>query len=84
MRKALSTAAGPMLGSTRAAKNVLTSRLRLISPSPSVTGSMSTKTRCTASSRGSQNQLRWPRRRIAGYGIANWTAVPSRIPMAYA
>ena len=63
MRNAASIAAGESVGSIRrAAKTVPITWLKLISPSPSVTGSISTNTRLTMGSRQSSASRSRPSR----------------------
>jgi hypothetical protein len=67
----------------RAAKNVLMTRLKLMRPIPSVTGSMSAKTRFTAGSRRSTTaRMRPSFRRSHGTGVSTWMTVPARTPPA--
>ena len=84
MRNALSIALGASLGSiSRDAKNVPITALTLIRPSPSVTGSISTKTRFTAGSRESSARRSRPSSpRSQGSGSSNWITVPTRIEPA--
>jgi hypothetical protein len=66
-----------------AAKIASMSALTLISPSASVTGNISTKTRRTAGSRQSSTSCSRPgSRRSHGSGSTNWTSVPTRIDPA--
>ena len=77
MRNAFSIAAGASSGSTsRDAKSMFTKMLTLISPSVSVTGSISTKKRLTAGSRQSSTARSRPSRpRSQGTGRSSWTTV---------
>jgi hypothetical protein len=84
MRKAASIALGASSGSmNRAAKNVLITRLKLMSPIPSVTGSISANTRFTAGSwRSITARMRPSRLRNHGTGVSTWMTVPARTPPA--
>ena len=68
----------------REAKNVSISALTLIRPSPSVTGSISLKTRLTAGSRQSITTLQAavPSPRSHGSGSSTWMNVATRIEPA--
>ena len=84
MRNALSIAAGAS-SEISVAKMLFTDRLKLISPMPSVTGSISFSTRITRSSRQLKSRVRRkPVLRSHGSGSRSCTIVPSRIPIAYA
>ena len=84
MRNARSIARGAS-SEIRKPKNVLISRLKLISPSPIVTGSISSRTRRIRGSRQSKlTRIGICRRRSTGNAIANWHAVPASTPIAYA
>ena len=84
MRKAASMAAGARSGSiSRAAKTVPITWLKLMSPRPSVTGSISTSTRFTSGSRQSIATRSRPSRPSShGTGSSTWTTVPTRIEPA--
>jgi hypothetical protein len=59
------------------------SRLKLISPSPIVTGSISASTRRMRGSRQLNEIESWkPTRLSTGRHIANWTTVPASTPIA--
>ena len=82
MRKALSIAAGAW-SEIRVAKMLSTERLKLIRPSPSVTGNISFSTRITRSSRQLKSRTRRkPVLRSHGSGSNNCTSVPIRTPIA--
>src|SRR6266550_1384144 len=67
-----------------AAKNVSMTALKLIRPSPSVTGIISTKTCLIAGSRQSIATRRFPSRPAShGSGSSTWITVPIRIETAY-
>ena len=67
----------------RAAKNVSTTALMLISPSPIVIGTISTKTSATAGSRQSITSCSRPSRpRSQGIGSSIWMIVAIRIETA--
>ena len=69
---------------TRDAKNMSMTAFTLISPSPSVTGTMFTKTRFTAGSRQSiTRRSRSSRPRSHGSGRNTWMNVATRIETAY-
>ena len=69
---------------SRDAKNVSITALTLISPSPSVTGTMFTNTRFTAGSRqSSTSRSRSSRPRSHGSGRNTWMNVATRIETAY-
>ena len=63
----------------------LSSRSKLMIPRPSVTGTISLKTRVTRGSRQSKasSSLK-PSRASTGSAIPSWTIVPARMPIAYA
>ena len=62
---------------------MFTKMLMLISPSVSVTGSMSTKNRFTAGSRQSMTARSRPSRpRSQGTGSRSWTAAPTSVAIA--
>jgi hypothetical protein len=84
MRKAASIALGARFGSTkRAAKNVFTTRLKLMSPIPSVTGSIRASTRLIAGSRRSISaRIRPSFPRSHQTGVITWITVPARTPPA--
>ena len=84
MRNARSIAAGAS-SEMRKPKKVLISRLKLMSPRPIVTGSISSRTRRIRGSRQSKLMLigTWSRC-STGTAIANWHAVPASTPIAYA
>ena len=68
----------------RDAKKVSITALTLISPRPSVTGSISLNTRATAGSRQSSTSWSWPSRpRSQGIGRNTWISVATRIAAAY-
>ena len=68
---------------SRDAKNVSITALTLISPSPSVTGTISTNTRFTAGSRQSSARRSRPSRpRSHGIGRKTWMNVATRIDAA--
>ena len=85
MRNAASIARGTW-SETKPPRKALTSALRLMSPRPSVTGSMSAKTRRIRGSRQSSDDQshRKPTVRRTGTAMPNCTAVPARTPIAYA
>ena len=71
------------LSISRAAKIVSTNALKLISPSPSVIGTISTNVRRTAGSRQSITTCSRPSRpRSQGSGSSNWITVAIRIENA--
>ena len=80
----MSSEVGASSGSiSRDAKIESTSRLKLISPSPIVTGIIRTKTRLTAGSRQSiRNCSRPSSPRSQGTGSRTWITVPITIEMA--
>ena len=84
MRNALSIAVGASSGSSsREAKSVSTTALKLIRPRPRVTGTISAKTRRTVGSRQSRATWRRPSSRNSqGSGISTWITVPIRIENA--
>ena len=84
MRKAASIALGERSGSMyRAAKKVPITAAKLMRPRPSVTGSISTKTRFTAGSRQSIATRSRPSSPVSqGKGRSNCTTVPSTIEPA--
>ena len=68
----------------RDAKNMSITAFTLISPSPSVTGTMFTKTALTAGSRqSSTRRSRSSRPRSHGSGRNTWMKVATRIETAY-
>ena len=84
MRKAASIARGTWL-ETSEPMLVFSSRLMLISPSPTETGSISISTRLTRSSPRLGSRIRHtgkPIARSAGSIISIWTSVPATTPMA--
>ncbi len=84
MRNAFSIAAGAS-SDTRKPRVVLISRLKLMRPSPIVTGSISLRIRAILGSRHLKEIFRSkPTRRSGGSEITNWTSVPARTPIAYA
>ena len=84
MRNALSIAAGAS-SETREPRIELISRLKLMSPSPIVTGSISSRIRLIRSSRQSKLMpIRMCRWCSTGNAIASWHAVPASTPIAYA
>jgi hypothetical protein len=71
------------LSTNRAAKNMLITRLKLMSPTPSVTGSISMRMRFTAGSRRSSTaRIRPSRPRSHQTGVIAWMIVPARMPPA--
>ena len=82
IRKALSIAAGAS-SQTRLPKKLLIRRLKLTKPRLVVTGSISSRTLRTpdCASRSSSSNLNGVLRRSQA-GIASWTTVPARIPIA--
>ena len=85
MRNAFSIAAGASSGSTsRDANTMSTKMLMLISPSVSVTGSISTKNRLTVGSRQSKTGRSLPSRpRSHGTGRRSCTAAATSVAIAY-
>ncbi len=84
MRNARSIAFGAS-SEMRKPKYVLISRLKLISPSPIVTGSISSRIRLTRGSRQSRlTRIGMFSRCSTGNAIANWQIVPASTPIAYA
>ena len=84
MRNALSIAAGAS-SATSVPKNELIRRLKLISPSVIVTGSISFRIRMTCGLRQSSvGANRPPSPRSHGIGRTSCTIVPGRTPIAYA
>ncbi len=84
MRNALSIAFGEIVGSISfEAKTVPITAFTLIRPSPSMTGSISLKTRFTAGSRTSSASLSRPSRpRSQGIGRRSWISVATTIEPA--
>ena len=84
MRNAASIALGARSGSiNREAKNVSMTALKLMSPSPIVTGIISTNTRRTAGSRQSMTSRSRPSSpRSHGSGSSTWIIVPTTIEPA--
>ena len=82
MRKAASIARGASSETSEPSVELM-STLKLMSPSPIVTGSMSRSTWRTRSSRNAKETSRWkPSRCSIGSAIANCTAVPISTPIA--
>ena len=84
MRNAASIARGAF-SDTSAPSTELTSRLKLMSPRPIVTGSISARTRRTrsvAQPSAPRSSKRKPSRRSSGTAIASCTAVPASTPTA--
>ena len=75
---------GARLSETSEPSVELMRTLKLMSPSPIVTGSISSRTLAHARIARVENEIsKWkPSLRSIGRAIANWTTVPTRMPIA--